>query len=132
MRLLIFGSTYLDTIGKIKDVLFSIKRKINSGVVICGHGKNIGADPTIKKIALEFGFEFEEYIPICYKRSTFSVTNNYGSNMKNKSSSKRKRNEQISTEIDKAIYFHAHIDDYDSIELIDMLKLNKKTIKYIK
>lgn len=70
---IIGGYDVLHKDKKIKELLFKIKQQFGNLVIIASGGNRIGAEASVKKIALEFGMNYVEYNPSFSGHNQYSV-----------------------------------------------------------
>ena len=68
----IIGNTNWQSRRKIQEILFNLKSQFNDDVKIVGAGGD-GANNMIRKAALEFGMQYEEYNPSFSGRNMYSA-----------------------------------------------------------
>ena len=68
----IIGNTNWQSRRKIQEILFNLKSQFNDDVTIVGAGGE-GANNMIRKAALEFGMQYEEYNPSFSGRNMYSA-----------------------------------------------------------
>ena len=62
-RVAVIGNTNWQNRRKIQETLQMLKKKFDDNLVIVGAGGNEGANSMVRKYALEFGLQYEEYNP---------------------------------------------------------------------
>jgi hypothetical protein len=62
-RVAVIGNTNWQNRRKVQETLQMIKKKFDDDLVIVGAGGNEGANSMVRKYALEFGLQYEEYNP---------------------------------------------------------------------
>jgi hypothetical protein len=62
-RIAVIGNTNWQNRRKIQETLQMLKKKFDDNLVIVGAGGNEGANSMVRKYALEFGLQYEEYNP---------------------------------------------------------------------
>ena len=62
-RIAVIGNTNGQNRRKIQETLQMLKKKFDDNLVIVGAGGNEGANSMVRKYALEFGLQYEEYNP---------------------------------------------------------------------
>tara|TARA_R100000234_G_C4852160_1_gene115645 strand:+ start:10 stop:411 length:402 start_codon:yes stop_codon:yes gene_type:complete len=78
MKVAITGSRYYENIRKIKLTLFELKRKFGNELTILSGGDQYGTDKFVKKYALEFGINYQEYNPAHTPKNLYSaMSDNY-------------------------------------------------------
>tara|TARA_Y100000361_G_scaffold132577_1_gene130115 strand:+ start:92 stop:508 length:417 start_codon:yes stop_codon:yes gene_type:complete len=131
IRIGMIGSKKFENTNKIKDFLFLLKEKYKSNpkdVTIITGGYKYGADNHIKKIALEWGFDFES-IPTFHDQHNMYVPEDLPSHMFGKKWNMRNfyaRNRLIANRSDMVVLFGTGELISDSI--IDYAR--KKNKKY--
>jgi predicted Rossmann fold nucleotide-binding protein DprA/Smf involved in DNA uptake len=73
MKIAIIGSREWSNTRKIKELLSSLKQKFGDELVIISGGAKDGADAYVKKYAIEFGLNYQEYNPAHTQRNLYSV-----------------------------------------------------------
>ena len=73
MHIGIIGSKNYENIRKIKDLLFSLKQKFGDQLVISSGGSTAGAEKYIKKYALEFNIQYQEFNPAHTSHGLYSA-----------------------------------------------------------
>ena len=73
MKIAIIGSREWSNTRKIKDLLSSLKQKFGDELVIISGGAKDGADMYVKKYAIEFGLNYQEYNPAHTPRNLYSA-----------------------------------------------------------
>jgi hypothetical protein len=68
----IIGNTNWQSRRKIQEILFNLKLQFNDDVTIVGAGGE-GANNMVRKAALEFGMQYEEYNPSFSGRNMYSA-----------------------------------------------------------
>jgi hypothetical protein len=68
----IIGNTNWQSRRKIQEILFNLKLQFNDDVKIVGAGGE-GANNMVRKAALEFGMQYEEYNPSFSGRNMYSA-----------------------------------------------------------
>jgi hypothetical protein len=63
MKIAVIGNTGWQNKRKVRDALFDLKRRFGNDVVILGAGGNEGANYMVRKFALEFEMQYQEYNP---------------------------------------------------------------------
>lgn len=58
-----FGTRTWENRAKIKTFIYDIRKYTDKQVTIVGLGDRHGADPLVKKYALEFGYQYQEVNP---------------------------------------------------------------------
>ena len=131
LRIGMIGSKRFENIVKIKDFLFLLKQKYDDNpqdVTIITGGYKYGADNHIKKIALEWGFDFES-IPTFHDSHNMYVPEDLPPNKFGKKWNIRHfyaRNRLIANRSDMVVLFGSGEDISDSI--VEYAK--KKNIKF--
>ena len=78
MKVAITGSRYYENVRKIKDALFQLKQKFGNELTILSGGDQYGTDKFVKKYALEFGMNYQEYNPAHTPKNLYSaMSDNY-------------------------------------------------------
>jgi hypothetical protein len=72
-RIAIIGNTGWQNRRKVQETLQSLKQQFQDDVSIIGAGGNEGANSMIRKYALEFGMNYEEYNPSFSGRNIYSA-----------------------------------------------------------
>lgn len=72
-RIAIIGNTDWQNRRKVQETLQSLKQQFQDDVSIIGAGGNEGANSMIRKYALEFGMNYEEYNPSFSGRNIYSA-----------------------------------------------------------
>ena len=72
-RVAVIGNTDWQNKRKIQETLQSLKQQFQDDVCIIGAGGNEGANSMIRKYALEFGMNYEEYNPSFSGRNIYSA-----------------------------------------------------------
>lgn len=62
-RVAVIGNTSWQNKRKVQETLQMLKRKFGEELIVVGAGGNEGANSMIRKYALEFGLQYEEYNP---------------------------------------------------------------------
>jgi hypothetical protein len=62
-RVAVIGNTGWQNKRKIQETLQMLKRKFGEELIVVGAGGNEGANSMVRKFALEFGLQYEEYNP---------------------------------------------------------------------
>jgi hypothetical protein len=62
-RIAVIGNTNWQNRRKIQETLQMLKKKFDDNLVIVGAGGTEGANSMVRKYALEFGLQYEEYNP---------------------------------------------------------------------
>jgi hypothetical protein len=62
-RVAVVGNTNWQNKRKVQETLQMLKRKFAEELIVCGAGGNEGANSMVRKYALEFGIDYEEYNP---------------------------------------------------------------------
>jgi hypothetical protein len=62
-RVAVVGNTNWQNKRKIQETLQMLKRKFAEELIVVGAGGNEGANSMVRKYALEFGIDYEEYNP---------------------------------------------------------------------
>jgi hypothetical protein len=62
-RVAVIGNTNWQNRRKIQETLQMLKKKFDDNLVIVGAGGNEGVNSMVRKYALEFGLQYEEYNP---------------------------------------------------------------------
>jgi hypothetical protein len=62
-RVAVIGNTNWQNRRKIQETLQMLKKKFDDNLVIVGAGGTEGANSMVRKYALEFGLQYEEYNP---------------------------------------------------------------------
>ena len=73
MKVAITGSRYYENIRKIKLTLFELKRKFGTDLIVISGGDQYGTDKFVKKYALEFGINYQEYNPAHTPKNLYSA-----------------------------------------------------------
>lgn len=72
-KIAIIGNTGWQNRRKVQETLQSLKQQFQDDVSIIGAGGNEGANSMIRKYALEFGMNYEEYNPSFSGRNIYSA-----------------------------------------------------------
>ena len=72
-KIVIIGNTGWQNRRKVQETLQSLKQQFQDDVSIIGAGGNEGANSMIRKYALEFGMNYEEYNPSFSGRNIYSA-----------------------------------------------------------
>jgi hypothetical protein len=62
-RVAVIGNTGWQNKRKIQETLQMLKKKFGDELIVVGAGGNEGANSMVRKFALEFGLQYEEYNP---------------------------------------------------------------------
>jgi hypothetical protein len=62
-RVAVVGNTNWQNKRKVQETLQMLKRKFADELIVVGAGGNEGANSMVRKYALEFGIDYEEYNP---------------------------------------------------------------------
>lgn len=62
-RVAVVGNTHWQNKRKVQETLQMLKRKFGDELIVVGAGGNEGANSMVRKFALEFGLQYEEYNP---------------------------------------------------------------------
>jgi hypothetical protein len=62
-RVAVVGNTNWQNKRKVQETLQMLKRKFAEELIVVGAGGNEGANSMVRKYALEFGIDYEEYNP---------------------------------------------------------------------
>jgi len=62
-RIAVIGNTGWQNKRKIQETLQMLKKKFGDELIVVGAGGNEGANSMVRKFALEFGLQYEEYNP---------------------------------------------------------------------
>ena len=62
-RVAVIGNTNWQNKRKVQETLQMLKRKFGEELIVVGAGGNEGANSMVRKYALEFGIQYEEYNP---------------------------------------------------------------------
>ena len=62
-RVAVIGNTSWQNKRKVQETLQMLKRKFVDELIVVGAGGNEGANSMVRKYALEFGLQYEEYNP---------------------------------------------------------------------
>lgn len=62
-RVAVIGNTSWQNKRKVQETLQMLKRKFGEELIVVGAGGNEGANSMVRKYALEFGLQYEEYNP---------------------------------------------------------------------
>tara|TARA_R110000868_G_scaffold69290_1_gene204226 strand:- start:972 stop:1376 length:405 start_codon:yes stop_codon:yes gene_type:complete len=62
-RVAVIGNTNWQNKRKVQETLQMLKRKFGDELIVVGAGGNEGANSMVRKYALEFGIQYEEYNP---------------------------------------------------------------------
>lgn len=62
-RVAVVGNTNWQNKRKVQETLQMLKRKFAKELIVVGAGGNEGANSMVRKYALEFGIDYEEYNP---------------------------------------------------------------------
>ena len=62
-KVAVIGSTNWQNKRKVQETLQMLKRKFDSNLIVIGAGGVEGANNMVKKYALEFGLQYQEYNP---------------------------------------------------------------------
>ena len=73
MRICIVGSRYWSDKRKIKDTILELKNRFKENLIIISGGSLYGADPIIKKYALEMDCNYKEFNPSHTQPNLYSV-----------------------------------------------------------
>lgn len=63
MKVAIIGNTGWQNKRKVRDVLFELKQRFGPDLTVLGAGGNEGANFMVRKYALEFEMQYQEYNP---------------------------------------------------------------------
>lgn len=63
MKIAVIGNTGWQNKRKVRDILFELKQRYGTDVIIIGAGGNEGANYMVRKFALEFEMKYQEYNP---------------------------------------------------------------------
>ncbi len=63
MKIAVIGNTGWQNKRKVRDALFELKQRFGKEAVILGAGGNEGANYMVRKFALEFEMQYQEYNP---------------------------------------------------------------------
>ena len=73
MKIAVIGNTNWQNKRKIRDALY--KLKLMPDVTVLGAGSREGANYMVRKFALEFGIDYQEYNPSFSGRNLYSAMN---------------------------------------------------------
>ena len=62
-RVAVIGNTNWQNKRKVQETLRNLKQRFGDDVVVLGGGGAEGANSMVRKFALEFGMQYEEYNP---------------------------------------------------------------------
>ncbi len=62
-RVAVIGNTNWQNRRKVQETLQMLKKKFSEELIVVGAGGNEGANSMVRKYALEFGIQYEEYNP---------------------------------------------------------------------
>jgi hypothetical protein len=62
-RVAVIGNTNWQNRRKVQETLQMLKKKFSEELIVVGAGGNEGANSMVRKYALEFGMQYEEYNP---------------------------------------------------------------------
>jgi hypothetical protein len=78
MKVAMLGHKQYENARKIKDALFQLKQKFADDLIILSAGSQHGADKFVRKFALEFGINYQEYNPAHTTKNLYSMmSDNY-------------------------------------------------------
>lgn len=63
MKIAVIGNTGWQNKRKVRDALFELKRRFGTEAIILGAGGSEGANYMVRKFALEFEMQYQEYNP---------------------------------------------------------------------
>ena len=125
------GSVHYENASRIKQTLFQIRESIgNQMFKIASCGNAFGAEKHIKKLALEFGFDYVEYTDYSKPQNLYSVKARY--NLIWNPTIFKRRNKNMAKDLTYLVYFGIPnvTDDAWLIDLISQTESNKtKCIK---
>lgn len=130
IRIACIGSLKYENGRKIKETLFKLKNKFPELEIITG-GRRQGAEPYIKKYALEFGLTYGEYNPAHTVYNLYSRLNPDYYNKPFKGYNNSQRNAIMSNNIDVALIFNKNEVDNDISNFIKHLDKLGKSYKII-
>lgn len=124
------GAITYDNKTKIKDTLFSLKKKfLNKKLIIISGGRSNGADKVVKKYSLEFDMDYEEMNPAYTSHNLYSIMKEefYGKNYNIRLMFQR--NIIMASYVDYLVVFKKETKDLDIDHLIkETIKRNKKVL----
>lgn len=127
MRVGLIGTRTYENKRKIKEMVFLLKDQIGDELVIVGSGQKLGADPFIKKYALEFNCQYVEFNPAHTVRNLYSALHDsyYGKEYNVKYFFQR--NKMLAKYVDYLMVF----SDVDSKDILHTIKEVKKQTKKV-